>query len=167
MKIYQQTSTFIQCRVKSFLLIGVLFTLVPAAGCTNKIETGDSLNKTDKDYINSLIPLDKDEKIYKFYSEYKLKNAGNFYTNKRIAEYWIDPDNRSKDKIQSAFYKDIESIDTVYDVDFSYCPYMAVTKIKGDTAETFDVCFEGKKDELKIVFGKAVELWKKEKQLHK
>src|SRR5436305_13303777 len=94
----------------------------------NHIETGDTLSETDIEYIQSLNLLDKDEKIYKFYSEYKKKVAGNFFTNKRIAKYWIDERNKEKNQISFAFYSDIKSINTVYNPGATYCPYMLITK---------------------------------------
>ena len=94
----------------------------------NHIETRDTLSKADIEYIQSLKLLDKGEKFCKFYSEYKKKVAGNFFTDKRIATYWIDERNKKKNKISFAFYPDIKSIDTVYEAGVTYSPYMLVTK---------------------------------------
>src|SRR5690242_21871006 len=80
----------------------------------NHIQTGDTLSRSDIEYIQNLHLLDQNEKIYKFYSEYKKKVAGNFFTNKRIAKYWIDERNKEKNQISFAFYPDIKSIDTVF-----------------------------------------------------
>src|SRR6187549_3450552 len=108
-------------------LFFLIFCLVSCSD--NKIETDKTLSKSDKDYIHSLKLLDSDENIYKFFSEYKNKVAGNFFTDKRLAKYWIDERDKSKNEINFAYYKDIKSIDTVYQADATYCPYMLVTKI--------------------------------------
>jgi hypothetical protein len=68
---------------KYYLIIAIIL----FSCSSNHIETADTLNKADIEYIQSLHLVDKDEKIYKFYSEYKKKVAGNFFTNKRIVKY--------------------------------------------------------------------------------
>jgi len=47
--------------------------------------------------------LDKDEKIYKFDSEFKSDVAGIFFTDKRLAKYWIDKKDKTKDQISFAY----------------------------------------------------------------
>jgi hypothetical protein len=126
----------------------------------NKIETNETLNKKDKEYIQSLNLLDNNEKIDKFYSEYKNKVAGNFFTDKRLAKYWTDERDKSKDKIMFAYYKDIKSIDTVYNADITYCPYMLVTKNDGTK---FKVCVDGSKKEIKDFFEDALNKWTENK----
>lgn len=122
----------------------------------NKIETNATLSKVDIEYIRSLKLLDTTEKIEKFYSEYTNKVAGNFFTDKRLANYWIDERDKSKDKIQFAYYKDIKSIDTVYYAGSTYCPYLLVTKT--DSSQ-FKVCVEGKREEIKAFFEEALNKW--------
>lgn len=122
----------------------------------NQIETGNSLNKSDIRYIESLHLLDKDEKIYKFYSEFKKRNAGNFFTDKRVAKYWIDEHDDDKNQISYAFYWDIKSIDTVYYAGLTYSPYMLVTKLDNSK---FKVCADGAKNEIKSFFEDALKKW--------
>lgn len=124
------------------------------------IETGSSLSKSDIEYIQGLNLLDKNEKIYKFYSEYKKKVAGNFFTDKRVAKYWIDERDKEKNQIAFAFYKDIQSIDTVYNAGVTYSPYMLVTKTD---STTFKVSVNGKKEEIKSFFEDALNIWQQHK----
>ena len=126
----------------------------------NHIETGDSLSKSDIEYIQSLKLLDKDEKIYKFYSEFKKKNAGNFFTDKRIVKYWIDERDKEKNQLSFAFYNDIKSIDTVYDAGATYSPYMLVTK---SDSTTFKVSVGGNKEAIKSFFEDALNTWHQHK----
>ena len=126
----------------------------------NHIETGNSLSKSDIEYIQSLKLLDMDEKIYKFYSEFKKKNAGNFYTDKRIAKYWVDDRDKEKNQLSFAFYPDIKSIDTVYNAGTTYSPYMLVTKV--DSTQ-FKVSVNGKKEEIKSFFEDALKMWQQHK----
>jgi len=135
-----------------FFIINVFFLF----SC-NKIENTNTLDKSDIKYINELGLLNQGENINKFYSEFKTRNAGNFFTNKRIATYWIDPRNSKKNQKSFAFYSDIISIDTVYNAGTTYSPYMLVTKNNG---ESFKVSVNGSKMEIKSFFDDALNLWK-------
>jgi hypothetical protein len=138
-----------------------LYLLTVLSSCSNnKIETDETLPEKDKLHIQSLGLLDKDEKILKFYSEYKNSVAGNFFTDKRIAEYWIDEHSEAKNKIQYAFYPDIISIDTVYYAGLTFSPYMRV--IKRDSTD-FKVSVGGKKEEIKVFFEEALALWRQKR----
>ena len=145
------------------LLIPVLYFCITAllSSCLdNKIETGKTLKSQDKAFIQSLNLLDKDEPVYKFYSEFKNKVAGNFFTDRRMAKYWIDERDKSKDKIEFAYYPEIVSIDTVYYAGATYCPYMLVKKSDNTT---FKVCVDGNRKEITAFFEEAIQLWRKKK----
>ncbi len=137
------------------------FVLLLLSAC-NHIETGDTLKKADIERIQKLNLLDKDERIYKFYSEFKKDVAGNFFTDRRIAKYWIDEKDRTKDVAASALYSDIGSIDTVYYAGATYCPYMLVTKTNGSQ---FKVCVDGKREEIKSFFEDALKRWTQNKSV--
>src|ERR1044072_9743641 len=92
----------------------LILILVSVCSC-NKIENGNSLSTADLNYIRSLHLLNNNETIYKFYSEYTFHGAGNFFTDKRLAKYWIDENDKSRNHIDYAFYDDIISIQEVYD----------------------------------------------------
>ena len=139
-----------------------LFLLLFFFSC-QRIETGKSLSTSDLKYIKSLHLLDTNEKLYKFYSEHTKKVAGNFFTDKRMAKYWIDERDSSKNEISSAFYSEIKSIDTVYQAGLTYCPYMLVTKKSGDT---FKVCVEGNRNEVKAFFEDALQLWQNNRRVN-
>ena len=144
--------------MKSILINFV--SLVLLVSC-NKIETNDTLNKSDISLIQDLNLIDENEKIIKFYSEYRKENSGNFFTNKRVAKYWIDKEDESKNVINSAFYKDIKSIDTVYNAGLTYCPYLMISKIDGTS---FKISVEGDKTEVKSFFVDLLKEWDKNKR---
>jgi len=123
----------------------------------NQVETHNTLTNDDIKYIQSLGLLDRDEKIHRFYSEFKKRNAGSFFTDKRIAKYWIDEREEDRNELSFAFYPDIKSIDTVYYAGLTYCPYMRVTKL--DSTQ-FDVYVDGKREEIKYFFEEALNIWK-------
>ena len=138
--------------------ICILFSLILSC---NQIEYGNSLKQSEIEYIKSLGLLEDTEEIKKFYSEHTNEIAGNFFTNKRLAKYWIDKGDSSKNVISSAFYGDIITIDTIYDAGLTYCPYLVVTK---KDKSTFKVCVEGTKEEVKLFFEEAISNWKKAKE---
>ena len=134
------------------LAIFLIFT-----SCQN-IESGESLNKKTITKIKELGLLDDNERIIKYYSNYEKDKAGNFFTDKRIAHYWLDPNDSSKTDVSFAYYQDIASIDTnfkVYDFDI---PYMIIKK-KDST--TFKVYVDGTVEQEKSFFEEAIEIWKK------
>ncbi|MBE8726490.1 hypothetical protein [Flavobacterium hungaricum] len=123
----------------------------------NKIETGETLEKKDLDNIKSLKLLKDGEIIFGFYSEYKKSVAGSFFTNQRIASYWVDERNSKKNEINSAYYKEIVEIDTVFNAGATYTPYILVTKTNG---KSFKVRVDGDKKEIKTFFEGAIRQWK-------
>lgn len=128
---------------------------------SNHIETEGSLSKSDIEYIRSLNLISPNEKVYKFYSEFKKRNAGNFYTDKRIAKYWIDERNSDRNQLFSAFYPEIKSIDTFYNPGVTFCPHMLVTKLDGTQ---FKVCADGTREEIKSFFEGALKLWNQKRK---
>jgi hypothetical protein len=139
---------------------GLVFCLLFLCSCTNKIEPGEKLSTKDIELIRKINLLDQDEKIYKFYSEYKRSVAGNFYTNKRLATYWLDQRDTTKNHIESAFYKDVIKIDTVYFAGETFCPHLLVTRRDGSK---FKVCVEGEKTEITAFSDDAISKWTQNK----
>ena len=140
------------------MLIGAISFLFIAC---NKITSGNDLTKSDIQKIKELGILHDNERIIKFYSEYKKNVAGNFFTNKRIASYWNDENNESKDKINSAFYQDIIRMDTVTYAGASFSPYINVMR-KDSTI--FKVCFDGERVEVGKTFKEVISIWKSNKK---
>ena len=143
--------------IRFFNLILILLLL---SSCQNKIETNETLSNADLQRIKKIKLLENDEKIIQFYSEFKNKIAGNFYTNKRMAKYWLDEKDTLKNKIEFAYYKDIIKLEPLYKVGLTYCPYILVTKSNN---ETFKVCVDGTEKEKKYFYTEAVKMWKKNK----
>jgi hypothetical protein len=82
--------------------------------CDNGIKQGSQLSKEEISFVNNLFQLDSNESIIQFHSQSgeldEVKQAGNFYTEKRIASYWIDNSDKSRTKINSAFYSEIDTV---------------------------------------------------------
>jgi hypothetical protein len=155
-----QTGRLLRNNFIRIIFCGLFFNLIFFSSCKNKIETSDTLSKQDIELIQKLKLLDKDERIYKFYSEFKKNVAGNFYTEKRIASYWLDEHDTSKNKIEFAYYKDIIKIDTTYFAGATYCSYLLVTRKDNSN---FKICVEGEKLEITEFFNDAINKWTQHK----
>ena len=138
----------------------LLAVVVLLAGC-NGIQTGDSLSKKDFQRFRSLNLIGDGERLFKFYSEYKKSVAGNFYTDRRLASYWIDERDSTKNSTQFAYYEDIIRIDTCYNAGLTYAPFMLVTR---KDSSTFKVCADGSKEEIAAFFNGAISKWKSKKK---
>jgi hypothetical protein len=140
------------------ILLSILI-VVTFISC-QRIETGNSLGKKTTGLIRSLGLLDNDEKIIKYYSNFTKKSAGNFFTNKRVAMYWLAERDTSDNEISFAFYPDIISIDTTYQVPDTFIPYMLITR---KDSSHFKVYVDGSRKEIKSFFEDAMTLWQKNK----
>lgn len=128
----------------------------------NGIHSGDSLTKKDFQRFRSLHLIENGERLYKFYSEYKNSVAGNFYTDRRLASYWIDERDSTKNSTEFAYYEDISRIDTCYNAGLTYAPFMLVTR---NDSSTFKVCVDGSKQEIAAFFNDAISKWKSKKNM--
>lgn len=139
----------------------VLFLSFVCCFCScQRIENGKSLSTKEIKRIKDLGLLDDNEHIIKFYSTLKKSVTGNFFTNKRIAFYWINESDTSKKDISFAYYHNILSIDTIYYAGLTYSPYMLITTKDNNN---FKVCADGKKEQIKSFFEEAINFWNKNK----
>lgn len=125
------------------LLILLLFTTC------NKIHQGKELGQKDIDLLRSLNLLDEEENVISFYSNYKKSVAGNFYTDKRVATYWLDKNPNKEQKIEFACYQDILQIDSVFSVGATYAPYLLITR---KDSSQFKVYVDGGSEERKSFY---------------
>ncbi len=123
----------------------------------NRIKRADELSKADIDYLISLKLLNPGERIYKFYSEFKFKYSGNFFTDKGVAIYWIDKRDSEKNvKIYSS-YEEIVEMKPIYKVRLTYCPFIMIKKRDGGE---FKLCADGSEEEIKDFFNSVITVWK-------
>jgi hypothetical protein len=92
----------------------IVVVLLVTTSCGNDIDTGNDLSKKELAFLRKLRVLDKNETVILFDSQASMLNAaeqsGNFFTDKRIASYWIDEHDSSKTTVEYAFYADIDTI---------------------------------------------------------
>ena len=124
----------------------------------NHIKSGDKLSSSERSTIDRLYKLDAREKVDKFYSEHTSDVAGNFFTNKRIANYWLDKNDKARTAVNFAWYSDIMSIDTVFNAGATYCPYMLITR---KDSSQFKVFADGDKADVNAFFTGAMNNWKR------
>ncbi|CAD0009755.1 hypothetical protein [Flavobacterium salmonis] len=139
--------------------IAVILSLFLLISC-NKIEDNQTLDQEDLKYIKSLGLLTESEIVYKFYSEYKKDVAGNFFTDRRVATYWIDKRNSKKNEVNYAYYNEIKKIDTIYNAGATYTPYILITKIDG---KNFKVSVDGERKEITAFFKGVFREWKRKR----
>jgi hypothetical protein len=124
--------------------------------CENEIQSGKKLNGQTLEFITKLGLLENDESINSFYCNFEEDKAGNFFTNKRIASYWIS-DNEEESDTNSAFYTQIVKIDTVYLPSALDCSFMTITR---KDSSSFKVYVKGNSRlEERKFFENAIKLW--------
>ncbi len=143
--------------VKTHLGFCVLIPILLSCS-SQKIESGQTLKKETTDLIRSLGLLSDSEQVIQYYSNFEQSKAGSFYTNKRIAHYWLDDTDKRKNDTSYAFYQDILEIDTLLTVPDTFAPYLTVTK---KDSSQFRLYVDGSKSEIRAFFAEAIRTWKK------
>lgn len=139
-------------------LLRILLTIGFISCHNEKIESGETLKKETTDLIRSLGLLSDGEQIIKYYSNFDQSNAGSFFTNKRIAHYWLDKHDNRKNDTSFAYYPEIAEITMTKAVPDTYAPYMTITR-KNNTQ--FRIYVEGSEKELGSFVEEAIWTWRK------
>jgi hypothetical protein len=143
------------------IVLGLVIT-----SCGKDVETGDDLSKQDKEFIKKLGILENDENIILFDSQgggfNGLKTSGNFFTDKRIASYWIDTNDTSKTSIDYAFYPDIDTLRRYPKFkSLTYASYLEVHKRNGKIFKAYVSADSAGTWEF---FNRALEEWNRKKE---
>lgn len=139
-----------ETRFFSFLLV-----LMALFACEGGIRNGNELSKKQRAYITELGLLEENEQILMFSSSLDIKTSGNFFTDKRIAAYWID-DDKTKTSINTAYYEDIDSI-KIKDLSHALT-YASYLQVFADSIR-FKVYVDGDSTEVYQFFNEAIDLW--------
>nr|WP_294944796.1 hypothetical protein [uncultured Mucilaginibacter sp.] len=120
---------------------------------------------SDIEYLKKIGLMEKNEHVILFENHdgkpfAAHPQSGNFFTDKRIAAYWIDKDPKLTSK-NFAYYRDIDSI-TVKDrsTALTYASYLTVYKHDG---RKFKVFVDGNRRKVDYFFKSALEEWSKNK----
>jgi hypothetical protein len=108
-------------------ILTVLITGTILLSCNHIARNGTELSEADRDYIKGLGLLDDNEHVILFDSQSDLRTSGNFFSDKRIASYWIDKRDKAKSSFDFGLYS---KIDTILTKDLSraltYASYLEV-----------------------------------------
>lgn len=135
-----------------FALLSVLL-----VSCTH-IKTGADLSADEVAFIRSVGLLAPGETIHQFYSNFKLRKAGSFYTDQRMAHYWLDGKDTNQHQREYAFYSDILAVEPIFHVPDFDSPFLKVSR-KNQT--TFRVYMDGSPEEMQRFYQKALDAWKR------
>ena len=124
----------------------------------NRIETGTSLSPGELVFIRGTGLLDEGEAIHQFYSNFTLQKAGSFFTDKRMARYWLDGRDTGQHRREYALYRDITAVDPVFTVPDFGSPNLQVRR-KDQT--TFRLYMDGSPGEMQLFYQEALGAWKR------
>jgi hypothetical protein len=140
------------------LILTILTTGTILLSCDHSARNGTELSQADRDYIKGLGLLDDNENIFLFSGQSDFKTSGNFFSDKRIASYWIDKRDKTKSSADFVLYSEI---DTILTMDLSrtltYASYMQVVKHDG---KTLMVYVDGDSTEVRTFFERAISEWR-------
>ncbi|HET9502069.1 MAG TPA: hypothetical protein VFO93_00910 [Hymenobacter sp.] len=142
-------------KLRDFISLACVLLPCVISSC-NKIYRGDQLSTKELEQIRKLGLLDANEKIYQLYSNHQgIKGAGNFYTTKRIANYWL---HRGNKQTSFAYYQDIAHINlTTHPPGDFTIPFVTVTR---NDSTQFKVYIDGSGSEVKDFFLSCRNHWK-------
>lgn len=138
--------------MKNFCLVFISLFLLSC----NRIETGATLSPDELAFIRGVGLLDPGETVHRFYSNFTLRKAGSFFTDKRMASYWLDGRDTRQHRREYAFYSDIAAVDLVFHVPDFDCPYLQVRR-KDQT--TFRICVDGSQEQVQQFYQEALGAW--------
>lgn len=140
------------------IILTILFVATILASCDHSARKGTDLSTGDKEYIKGLGLLDDNETIILFDGQSDLKTSGNFFTDKRIASYWIDKRDKTKSSSDYGFYSDIDTILTKdLNRSLTYASYLEVVMHDG---KIFKVYVDGDSTEVWAFFDRAISEWR-------
>ena len=151
-------SCYFRMRCCNGLILTILTTGTILLSCDHSARKGSELSQADRDYIKGLGLLDDNENIILFDGQSDFKTSGNFFSDKRIASYWIDKSNKTRSSVDFGLYSEI---DTILTRDLSrsltYASYMEIVKHDGNT---FKAYVDGDSTEVRTFFDRAISEWR-------
>ena len=143
-------------RQQGILIIACVLALTLSACTSPKNVPGESLTQEQASYLQELFTLDADESIITYNDSYKFKTNGSFYTDKRVAGYWVGED-KSENNLVSVYYTDIKSM-TLSDLSGSLrnASFILITKKNGRSVQVF---VDGKSKEVASFYDGVQRYW--------
>lgn len=142
-----------------FLKISIsIFIMLLFSNCDDRPIKGNRVPIDLKQKILEMGILDKNEEIILFYPSYDNKRYGNFYTNKRIACYWLESKRKNENYVQSAYYSEIKSIELKYGDGFEFTSALI---IELESGEKFNVYFNDTNENIDTLYKDVLKYWNK------
>ncbi len=142
--------------------LAIILPLVLMYACSTGVEPGSALSASDIAYIRSLGILDPTESIILFHSQSGesalAMQAGNFFTEKRIASYWIDRNDTTRNRVKSAMYNTIDTLVPVFDNSWPAGQYILVD-LEGPNY--FHCYVNGDDAAIRDFYNRVLEQWKR------
>lgn len=143
----------------------VLLALIMCWGCNSGVKSGGQLSKSEIAYIQGLGILNEDETILLFSTQAGFKGtkqAANFFTDKRIAAYWVDEKRPENNYINSALFQEVEKMNMIYfSNDPTYCSEIEIMTKHGNY---FSVYVDADSAATWKFFNAAVEVWQQHRK---
>jgi hypothetical protein len=79
--------------------------------------SSSGVSRADRSYLTEIGLLDPGEKVLFFSSSMTVKTSGNFFTDRRVASYWLYGDDQEKRRKSSATYAEVADISIRYSDD--------------------------------------------------
>lgn len=118
---------------KAIIAFALLFMLV---GCDRS--TSEGLSDKEQVYLQEMGLLSTDETVLFFDYATSPKQDGNFFTDQRVAAYWIDDYGRESETTkESARYDEITDISMTYAADWSYAHDITITRSDGSSFHVY------------------------------
>jgi len=134
-----------------FLTVIVMF-----SGCARESDSGVSTKESA--YLRELGVLSEGETVFFFASSSRFRQSGNFFTDQRVASYWIDDSDSSKTEKDYAWYSDVSDISVTYNDDWDLSHDITITRHDGTS---FHVYVSTDREFARRFFDRLTEQWKK------
>jgi hypothetical protein len=147
-------------KVKFLIIAFITFGL--CTSCSQDFKSEKQLSTDEKKFIKQLGILDDGEQIILFDSQAgelfnSTETSGNFFTDRRIASYWIDGRDEAKSHVEFAFYHEVDTI-------WRYPKYGSLTlasylEVHRKNGTKFKVYVDGDSGKTWYFFNRALETW--------
>ena len=96
--------------MKKNIILYILIIIVLITGCAEKLKHGNEISIKQKQFLRNLGLICDNENIILFSASGDIMKSGNFFTNKRVASYWLG---RREPALHYSIYSDIVNIELV------------------------------------------------------
>lgn len=139
-------------------IILLIITIMLLTGCGRQSDSG--LSSQEEAYLEALGLLSKDETVLFFDSSTKFERSGSFFTDQRVASYWLDLHTPAKSQKSSALYRDVANISLRYAADWTYAHDILIELEDGTS---FHVYVSSDKDFANNFFKTLTSTWQQAK----